>query len=135
MKPLRMILFASLFLLLLGACQTAAPLPTQSVTDVQALLPKPGEKSMKGFELYSWQVDGEWVFAVLVGTNREKTLDEIQSPQARLNGVGELAKLLTALPAGEYVSWLTRDSLALPPKDIITQVEQICAEQGLELTR
>jgi hypothetical protein len=39
---------------------------------------------MKGYELYSWQQDGQWVFSLLVGTNREKTLDEIQSPQARL---------------------------------------------------
>ena len=89
---------------------------------------------MKGFELYSWQENGTWVFAVLIGTNREKTLEEIQSPHARLNGLDELKKVLTSIPAGEYVTWLSHDSLAFPPDDIIAQVQEVCIQQGLKMS-
>ncbi len=34
---------------------------------------------MKGYEIYSWQEDEEWVFKLITGTNRQKTIDEIMS--------------------------------------------------------
>ena len=89
---------------------------------------------MKGFELYSWQENGEWVFAILIGTNREKTLEEIQSPKVRLNGLDELKKVLTSIPAGEYMTWHSHASLAFPPDDILAQVQEICTLQGLEMS-
>ena len=33
--------------------------------------------SMKGYELYSWQVGDDWHFTLITGTNRLKTLEEI----------------------------------------------------------
>jgi hypothetical protein len=135
MKRLNVILCSALLIFMLSACQaaqgTAAPLSTESSAAVLALLPKPGETSMKGFELYSWQADGEWVFAILVGTNREKTLEEIQSPLARLDGLDALKKVLESIPSGETITWLSRSSLAFPPDDVSAQVQEMCSQHGL----
>ena len=139
MKTIHFVLLTSLLAVLVSGCQ-AAPQATEPALEKAAptpesnpLLPRPGEKSMKGFELYSWQVGDQWVFALLVGTNREKTLAEIQATDVRLDGLDELQAVLTSIPAGEYVTWLSRDSLAFPPEEIIQQVQEICAKQGLEL--
>jgi hypothetical protein len=111
---------------IISACQPAP--------DVESLLPQPGEKSMKGYELYSWQENGEWVFSLLIGTNRVKGIEEIQAEAARLGGVNELQTILESLPAGEYLTWQATQALPLPPEDIVAQVKEICARQGLELS-
>jgi hypothetical protein len=91
-------------------------------------------ESMKGYELYSWQDGGQWKFSLLVGTNREKTLDEIKSADIVLSGVDALKSKLEEIPAGQYVTWSSRESLSFPPDDIIQQVEQTCKDQGLILS-
>ena len=100
---------------------------------INALLPVPGAESMKGYELYSWKEDGQWYFSVLLGTNREKTLQEIQASEARLKGLEELQPLLESIPVGQYMTWLSRESLAFPPEETIKHVQEICQKQGLEL--
>jgi len=37
---------------------------------------EPLPSSMKGYELYSWQEEGQWHFTLVTGTNRNKTLSE-----------------------------------------------------------
>jgi hypothetical protein len=51
-----------------------------SISDLSA------STSMKGYELYSWREksSGDWYFALLPGTNRLKTYDEITAPQTQL---------------------------------------------------
>jgi hypothetical protein len=122
MKTLRFVLCAILFALLAVACQHTNP-----------LVPEPGVESMKGFELYSWKKDGKWYFSILIGTNREKTLAEIQAAEATKKGMDDLKAVLKSIPAGQYVTWSTREQLAFPPEDLIQQVQQICKDQGLEL--
>lgn len=122
MKTLCFVLCASAFALFAVACQAVNP-----------LVPEPGVESMKGFELYSWEKDGKWQFSILVGTNREKTLEEIQSPDAVLKGMEELEAVLESIPAGQYVTWTAPEPLAFPPENLIQQVQQICKDQGLEL--
>jgi hypothetical protein len=121
MKTTRLLLFAIVLTLLLSACglipTPAAPLP----------------ESMKGYELYSWQEAGKWKFSVLIGTNREKTLAEIQSADAALTGLDALTATLKRIPAGQYLTWATNAALPLPPASIIKQVQQICTDQGLHL--
>ncbi len=34
-------------------------------------------KSLKGYELYSWQKGNDWFFSLVVGTNRNKSVAEI----------------------------------------------------------
>jgi len=122
MKTIRFGLYAILLAMLIAACQPANP-----------PVPQPNEPSMKGYELYSWEEDGRWYFSVLVGTNRKKTLEEIQAPEAVLAGIEELQAVLEQIPAGESVVWWKRDGLAFPPEEVIARVEDICGRQGLAL--
>ncbi|HEY5138531.1 MAG TPA: hypothetical protein VIJ25_04345 [Methylococcales bacterium] len=120
MKTVQSLLFAILLGLLLSGCGTAVQ-PT--ATEL--------EKSMKGYELYSWQDGSQWKFSLLVGTNREKTLDEIKSTDTVLLGVDALKSMLEKVPSGQYVTWSSKETLSFPPDDIIKQVEQICKDKGL----
>jgi uncharacterized protein YceK len=122
MKTIQSLLFVILLGLLLSGCgaavQTAA---TQAA------------QSMKGYELYSWQDGSQWKFSLLVGTNREKTLDEIKSTDTGLLGVDRLKSALEIVSSGQYITWSSKDTLSFPPDDIIKQVEQICKDKGLIL--
>jgi 1-deoxy-D-xylulose 5-phosphate reductoisomerase len=122
MKTIRTLLFAVLLGSLLSACGKAAQ---TSAT--------PFAESMKGYELYSWQEDGQWKFSVLVGTNREKTLDEIKSADVVVSGVDALTATLEKIPAGQYITWSSRETLSFPPEDIRSQVEKVCKDRGLIL--
>ena len=88
---------------------------------------------MKGYELYSWEKDGTWYFSLLVGTNRLKTVEEIQDPATALKGFDDLKPVLESLASGQYISWSAADPLTFPSEEMIQQVSQICQEQGLEL--
>ncbi len=104
----------------------------------------PGTLSMKGYELYSWPAGQDWDFALMVGTNRLKTLDEIQSPAQTLHGVEAIKTALRALPVGEQVFWegagWTRQSQApagsvtLPPEAIRDEIAGLCSQLGIVLT-
>jgi hypothetical protein len=116
---------ASLFLVVLLAvflsgCKTAA----QTVATLPA-------ESMKGYELYSWQEGDQWKFSLLTGTNREKTLDEIQSTDVALDGVDALRSALQGISPGQTITWSAKEHLAFPPDEILQQIEQICRNQGL----
>jgi hypothetical protein len=122
MKTIRTLIFAILLGSLLSGCGTASqPAAT------------PLGESMKGYELYSWQDGNQWKFSLLVGTNREKTLDEIKSSDVVLSSVDELKSALEKVPAGQYIAWSSKEMLSLPPADILKQVEQICKNEGLIL--
>ena len=123
MKITLLFLFAILLGSVLSGCGTASQ---PSAT--------PLGESMKGYELYSWQDGNQWKFSILVGTNREKTLDEIRSSEVVLSSVDELKSRLEEIPAGQYITWSSRETLSLPPDDILKQIEQTCKDEGLILT-
>jgi len=56
---------------------------------------------MKGYELYSWRVRGVWNFALLVGTNRLKSRQEVRASKACVRGVEALKRKLDLLAEGE----------------------------------
>lgn len=122
MKTIQFLLFLTLLGSLLSGCSKADQ-PTAT----------PFAESMKAYELYSWQEGGQWKFSILVGTNREKTLDEIKSADIVLSGVDALTSTLEKIPAGQYVSWSSRETLSFPPDDILSQVKQVCEDKGLIL--
>jgi hypothetical protein len=122
MKTIQSLLFAILLGLLLPRCGAA----------IQAAATQPAE-SMKGYELYSWQDGSQWKFSLLVGTNREKSPDEIMSPDSVLPDVEALHSALEKVSPGQYITWSSKDTLSFPPDDMIRQVEQICKDQGLIL--
>lgn len=122
MKAVRTFLFVVLSTILLSACGASSD---------PAATPFP--ESMKGYELYSWQDGNQWRFSILIGTNREKTLDEIKSADVAISGIDELKSTLEQIPEGQYITWSTRETLSFPPEDILKQVEQTCNDEGLIL--
>ena len=93
------------------------------------------ETSMKGWELYSWEEQGSWHFALLPGTNRLKTDREILKSKEAVGGVKALEGRLGRLAKGQEIFWGKCDAapFSCPPQDTIAQIEQICAEKGLTL--
>ena len=85
--------------------------------------------SMKGYELYSWQENGQWHFTLITGTNRNKTLDEIVSNaniisedgwvQIHVVGVDAIKTVLSRLPQNEEIFWLARLRSEQTPQDSV----------------
>jgi hypothetical protein len=118
MKPsLFLVILLAVFL---SGCKTAA----QPVATLPA-------ESMKGYELYSWLEGDQWKFSLLIGTNREKTLEEIQSADTALDNVDALRSALEAISPGQTITWSAKEPLAFPPEEILGQVQQVCSDQGL----
>lgn len=92
--------------------------------------------AMKGYELYSWQVDGEWYFSLLEGTNRLKTLQEVTADKVAVKRIESILQELGRLPKGEQVIWTRRNisNLTLPPEVSISQIKESCARSGIDLT-
>ena len=122
-----------ILVILLSAVVLSACVPIPDVRDAAMTA---NEKSMKGYELYSWQANGEWHYALVSGTNRLKAFDEFASPTVALKSLGELRARLAQLARGEEIVWVTwtDDRLALPPQPVIDDVKKACQELGLTLT-
>jgi hypothetical protein len=92
-------------------------------------------RSMKGWELYSWQIGGEWYFSLMVGTNRLKTFEEVSSPDVRVGGIEALKIELDRLARGEQVFWLEQrvQGVARPPDEMIEAIQTYCAERDIRL--
>ena len=96
--------------------------------------------AFKGMELYSWQTtDGEWRYAILEGTNRNKTMEEVQSVPLDLQDVklaiGELA-------VGESLFWMNNAyvtssdqpaDLPFPPESVVTELKDFAREKHIDL--
>jgi hypothetical protein len=92
-------------------------------------------ESMKGYELYSWQVQDAWYFALVVGTNRIKTYEEVSSPEARVKGLEALKSELDGLPDGGWVFWSGQrvPNTTLPPDEMIDEIRAYCEQRGIQL--
>lgn len=111
----------------LAACVTVPSVEDKPMTT--------GDRSMKGYELYSWQVNSKWRYALVAGTNRLKSYDEIVAPATAIKSVTELRTQLARLAKGEEIVWVTwvDDRLALPPQPVIDEIQKVCQELGLQL--
>jgi hypothetical protein len=97
---------------------------------------KPKKRSMKGWELYSWQDERSWKFSILVGTNRNKKLEEIKASEVVLHNLKELERALFELAKDEYLTWLNPPKfpeLSLPPIATIKKIRAWCKALGLHL--
>lgn len=90
------------------------------------------EHSMKGYELYSWESDGEWQFSLLVGTNRLKSAEEITTQAV---SVDVIIDELERLPEEEQVFWRRPEgvSLSFPPEPMIDRITESCEASGVRL--
>lgn len=102
--------------------QPATPLPTLDIDQ----LPDPLPESMKGYELYSWQVGEDWNFTLITGTNREKTFEELMTSDSAVSedgflkitvsSVDAIRQVLAMLPAKSEVFWSGMDLSDLVPE-------------------
>ncbi len=105
--------------------------------------PKP---TMKGYELYSWKRDGIWYYALVEGTNRSKSYEEITSDKIALKGTSALRAKLEKLPKGAEVIWTTgvdpaarktaegkTPRLELPSGTRVRKIKKYCDQIGIKL--
>lgn len=144
----RIIPFVALLAIVILAACMHMPIDKDAPT-VDHTPPAPLPHSLKGYELWSWQAEGEWHFTLITGTNRLKTVEEITTGEdvidpegwvrISVTGVDALKKTLARLPTGEQIFWvggwyLFFDRLSLPPQETIAEVQEHCQEAGLILS-
>lgn len=98
------------------------------------------QTAFKGMELYSWQTESdEWQYAVLEGTNRNKTLDEIQSTPLDLQGV---ENAIARMAIGESLFWMKNVydtssgqilNLPFPPDTVVNELKEFAREKQVDL--
>ncbi len=116
-----------------------------SITSIEKL-----PRSFKGYELYSWEEEGQWHFTLITGTNRIKTIEEITSKEDFISetgwvkiqvvGADAIKDVLSRLPEGESVFWCdelhigqsTETDLQLPPEQIADAIEEYAEQCGLD---
>jgi len=98
------------------------------------------QPAFKGMELYSWQnKNGDWQYAVLEGTNRNKTSAEVQAAPLDLQGVkNEIAQMAV----GESLSW-TNDvydpsasqsvNFSFPPDAVVNELKEFARQKQVDL--
>ena len=104
----------------------------------------------KGWELYSFQRDGEWYYTLIYGTNRLKWHEEIvfQGESRDEDGIyyrigtGEIISLLSRLAEDSPVYWGIRFSsddtpesnvvVTIPDEDVVNTVTHYANEFGLD---
>jgi len=91
--------------------------------------------SMKGYELYSWFGGPGWHYALVVGTDRIKTYDEIAARDVRVEGIEALKDELARLPEGERVFWSDErvPGTTLPPAQTVDEVRAFCDQNAILL--
>jgi hypothetical protein len=119
-----------------------------SITSVEKL-----PRSFKGYELYSWEEDGQWHFTLITGTNRNKTVEEIISKEdiisetgwvrVHVMGVNAIRAVLSKLHQDEEIVWLARPrseqtppgdiDFMFPPEQIINSVKEQAEQCGVDL--
>lgn len=95
-------------------------------------------KAFKGIELYSYSNnDDQWVFSVLVGTNRIKTYQEVI---AEALNIDQLEVCFCTLAVGERVFWTNYligsagdEYLLNPPESLISEVQNLALACEIEL--
>ena len=106
--------------------------------------------SMKGYELYSWEEEGQWHFTLITGTDRIKTIEEITSKEdsicetgwvkIQVVGADAIKDVLSRLPEGESVFWCdelhigqsTDTDLQLPSEEIADAIQEYANQCGLD---
>jgi diacylglycerol kinase (ATP) len=98
------------------------------------------ELAFKGMELYSWQSEaGEWQYAILVGTNRNKTLDEVRATPLDLQ---EVKATIEKLAVGESLFWMNSVfdtesdqmvSLPFPSQSVMDELQALAREKQVHL--
>ena len=150
MKNISLLIAAILMfcnILLLSSCSSRISTPTPD-NSKQSIPP-----SMKGYEIYSWEEEGQWVFKLMTGTNRQKSIEEIMSNSEtiqddawvniKINGVDDLKTILEKLTKGDSLFWLSTkhivytadqaNPIVFPPDAMIDDILELCKQIGVDL--
>jgi hypothetical protein len=112
----------------------AAVFTLASVSAVWADNEREQKPRFKGVELYSWKMEGEWIFVLLDGTNRVKETQTIKEAENQITGVADLKKALARLAVGEQVSWTNRQQgFEFPPKATRKEIKKAADAAKIKL--
>jgi len=131
------------------AIATAVPIPPIDLEQIPEVLPH----LLKGYELVSWQSGEDWFFTLISGTNRQKTFEELISPdniiredgfvKITVSGVEAVKQVLERMPAGESVAWSGMNLagqvpsgtiyFSYPPQEIMDDLFALAKECGFNL--
>lgn len=120
-------------------------IPEDPATDIAAgSIPLPD--GFKGYELYSWEDNGQWKFTLITGTNRNKSYDEIVSEvnmetedwvKITTTDITSLKQLLQRVSAPEDIAWVNTSTrvtgFSLPSTSVIAEIEGHCKKLDLTL--
>lgn len=120
---------------ILLACVTLfLTLPTANA-DEPKREPKP---RFKGVEVYSWKNDkGAWQYAILDGTNRNKTEKEVKTAPTVFAGTDKFIDALKLLAEGEMVFWFHGrvKGFEYPPQADLKKIDEAAKAAKIELSR
>lgn len=100
--------------------------------------PKREEKPrFKGAEVYSWKDgNGTWQFAIVSGTNNEKTEQVVKTAKTVYAGEDKFVAALKLLAENEQVSWSHRISgFEYPPKEVLKRIDEAAKAAKIKLQR
>ena len=113
----------------LAACCNYAPPPSPATGGVMT---EEALRSFKGWELYAWLEGSSWRYALLVGTNRNKTDEEIAAAASRLDSENDVRQALARLAPDEWVTLRPRHAGGpLPPADVLSELKSFCEQHEL----
>lgn len=103
-------------------------------------VPRAEQTTFKGMELYSWQgSDGEWQYSLLIGTNRNKTVEEILSAPLDLQGI---KVAIAQLAVGESLFWTNNVydpgsgqsvNFSFPPDAVVNELKEFAIANQVDL--
>lgn len=91
----------------------------------------PKARAFKGIELYSWQAEGVWHFALLPGTNGMKPEWMVKSASLTL---AQVEQQFTEFAQGECIFWQSGTGYDRPNSAIVQRLETAAQKSRLLIT-
>ena len=112
-----------------------AGLLVPALADSSASREREERPRFKGTEFYSWKdPGGEWVFKLMLGTNRLKIEAEVKNGEGYSGNVEDLREAFARLAVGENVFWSHLiEGFEYPPDATVRQVEAAAREAEIVL--
>ncbi len=133
------VLVAALSAILIGLLILGPPL-WRRVSPFFMQTARSEQVAFKGMELYSWQNEnGEWQYSILIGTNRNKTVEEILSTPLDLQGVKDA---IAQMAVGESLFWTNNVydpsssqsvNWSFPPDTVVNELKEFAREMQVDL--
>ena len=82
---------------------------------------------------------GGWKYSILVGTNRNKSLDEVQATPL---GLVEVKEAIAKMAVGESLFWMQdvfdtssnqMVAMPVPPEDVIRELQEFARDKQVDL--